>query len=331
MNAVDISVAVPTYNRKEMLKKALACLTTQNTGGLFTYEVIVIDDVSDDGTKEVVLELAEKAPVTLRYVLGRGMGYTHALNTAVSEAKGEWLAFFDDDQLTHPNWLKAFYTAAKEQKAAMVGGPIALEVPDHIRKTMGPVYLDICGETHDITYPERYVDRNPLPPGGNRMIKYSIFMILGTFDESMLTGGCDRDFLRRAVAAGYTMGWAKDADIKHCIPLQRITPQHMKWYSLQRGVSFAYQDWKRLGSVKASFSAIARIGQALLVHFPLLCLAYLKKDQVEKQDRIAFLWRAVGFVKKILALLSPTMFPQEKFFSKVEFRRSRVSEKKDTQ
>ncbi len=330
-NDVDISVAIPTYNRKEMLKKALACMTSQETDGKFSYEVIVIDDVSDDGTREVVLELAKKSPVTLRYVLGRGMGYTHALNTAVSEARGDWLAFFDDDQLTHSHWLKALYAAAREQNASMVGGPIALEIPSELRKTMGPVYLDICGETHDITYPEKFVDKYPLPPGGNRLIKYSIFMILGTFDESMLTGGCDRDFLRRAVTAGYTMGWAPEADIKHCIPVQRITPQYMKWYSLQRGCSFAYQDWKRLGPWLTGFAAIARIGQAFLVHFPLLTLAFIKNDQVEKQDRAAFLWRAVGFVKKTLALLAPDIFPQESFFAKVEFRRSRVSEKKESE
>ncbi len=329
VKGVDVSIAVPTYNRKEMLKDALACLTRQETDELFSYEVVVIDDLSTDGTKEVVLEIAKKSLVPVRYVLGRGMGYTHALNTAVAEIRGDWLTFFDDDQLTHGQWLKSLYCTAKEQDASLVGGPIKLAVPDEVYESMGPVYMDICGQTQDITHPQRFLLQDPLPPGGNRMVKCSIFKDIGTFDETMLTGGCDREFLVRALDAGYKTAWAPDADIQHCIPVNRIAPKYIKWYSLQWGCSFAYQELKRFGKGHLFFLALARIGQAFVVNIPVLLLSHLKNNTAEIKDRKALLWRAVGFVRKTLNILAPAFFPQESFFSKVEFRRSRPNEESE--
>jgi hypothetical protein len=139
----------------------------------------------------------------------------------------------------------------------------------------------------------------------------------------MLTGGCDRDFLLRAVKAGLTTGWAPEATGHHLIPPERISYKHVKWYSLQWGCSFAYIDWKRLGALKTILSCMGRIGQALLINLPLMLLARFKKDPRETLDRQALLWRAFGYTRKTLHLVSPRLFPQKKFFSRVEFRRAK--------
>ena len=62
-----ISVIVPTYNRSEMLRDALECLLCQETGGEFSYEIVVVDNASIDATKTVVEQAATRAPMPVRY------------------------------------------------------------------------------------------------------------------------------------------------------------------------------------------------------------------------------------------------------------------------
>jgi len=322
MTEPTITVAVPTYNRSAMLRDTLASMTGQETDDLFTYEIMVIDDASTDDTAAVVREIIARSTVPVRYIYGDGRGYTWVLNRAVAEFRGEWLAFFDDDQLTHSTWLKELYSAALGQEADMVGGPIVLELPEETLAGLGPVCRDLYGESPDVRNPEAYAEKLPLPSGGNRLIHRWVFEQVGTFDESMLTGGCDRDFLLRATDVGVAMGWAPKAAGRHLILPERITYRHVQWYSLQWGCSFAYIDRKRSGMIKTTLSAIARIGQAVLVHIPVLLWAKLQGDRAKVLDRQALLWRAVGYCRRTLQLLAPHLFAQEQFFSRVEFRRA---------
>jgi glycosyltransferase involved in cell wall biosynthesis len=318
-----ISVILPTYNRKEMLANTLDSLLQQETGELFCFEIVVVDDRSDDGTNIFVREMEKKYPDQVRYITGKGMGYTCALNSGLEASRGDWIAFFDDDQLACAVWLRELLSAALKQSAVLVGGPIALGISAEQHSRLGPVYLDMCGESHDISYPQKYSNTNPLPSGGNRLVKRSVFAEIGCFDEQMLTGGCDRDFLLRALGAGCPMGWAPEAKVRHMISVERLTPERIKWYSLQWGCSFAYIDWKRWGRGKTLLSAVARTGQSLLVHLPLFLWYLLSRNRKLFLDRRSLLYRAQGYIRKTLSLLAPNIFIQKYFFSKVEFRKQR--------
>jgi GT2 family glycosyltransferase len=306
-----------------MLRNILTCMTRQQTDGAFTFEVLVIDDASTDDTAGVVREISRTSPVPVQYILEQGRGYTRVLNTAAARFRGEWLAFFDDDQMTDTTWLKQLLAVAVEENVDMVGGPVLLDLPEEILAGIGPVCRDLYGESPEVRNPELFRKNPPLPSGGNRLIRRRVFERVGTFDEKMLTGGCDRDFLLRAIAAGVSTGWAPGAAGTHLIPPERISYRHIKWYSLQWGCSFAYIDWKRFGAAKTVFSCIGRIGQALLMNLPLMLMACTTKNQSETLDRQALLWRAVGYTRKTLNLVAPGIFRQEKFFSRVEFRRAR--------
>ena len=162
------------------------------------------------------------------------------------------------------------------------------------------------------------------------LIKREIFDAVGIFDETFLTGGCDRDLVLRAMASGFKMGLTPRAVVRHMISPHRITAEHMKWYSLQFGSSFAQIDWKRWGRLKTVLACLARIGQALLVNLPLLFWASVRGNQPEILDRKALLWRAVGYIRRTLFLLAPRVFSQEHFLSRLEFRKERETFKKDS-
>lgn len=91
---MDISVIVATYNRVEQLGKTLASLLRQETLGGFSFEIVVIDNASTDGTSRLLAEMAQDTIVPLRFVLEPTKGVAHARNRGIQEATGQWLAFF---------------------------------------------------------------------------------------------------------------------------------------------------------------------------------------------------------------------------------------------
>lgn len=311
-----------------MLREALADLIRQETEGKFTYEILVIDDGSTDQTKYVVEKVASLSCIPVRYVQGESKGYTHALNKGLAESRSEWLAFFDDDQLVDANWLKELFAVAIDEGVHVVGGSTVLVMSEAELSMLGPVCRGYCAE-HPIYRRWQRRQSTPLPPGNNRIVKRTVFDSIGVFDERMLSGGCDRDLILRAKAAGFNFGWAPKALVQHVIASYRVKPDHITWYSQQVGCSFAYIDWKRWGRGKTLLACIARIGQALLVNFPMLLLGYTRRSRAEVLDRKALLMAALGYTRKTLSLLTPHAFAQESYFARMEFRKEREIFSKD--
>lgn len=92
-----LSVVIATYNRAPLLKIAIDSVLSQTYQD---YELIVADDGSSDGTAELVSSYAERGvggAERIRYFYQDNQGKSVALNKAVAQAKGEWVAFLDSD------------------------------------------------------------------------------------------------------------------------------------------------------------------------------------------------------------------------------------------
>lgn len=317
-----VSVIICTYNRSSMLQKALEVLTHQETEAKFSYEVVVIDDASTDETKHVVEAIASRSVVPIEYVREDGNGYSHALNRGLIESRGEWLAFFDDDESSAPDWLRELLGVALTTGADLVGGPIIVDFEGPQPMKPGPVCRAICGE-HPGFRDRKKRHHIPLPGGGNRLVRRTVFDAIGGFDETMLTGGCDKDIVLRARAAGFCIAWAPGAVVRHAIKSQRLRPQQMKRYSLQAGASTAYIQWKQQGLPLILLAAIARVARAVLVKTPQLCLAFLRRNPFDILDVKITHWTAEGYTRTALFLVAPRLFPQRDFFEHSQFRKLR--------
>jgi glycosyltransferase involved in cell wall biosynthesis len=97
-----ISVAIPTHNRADLLRESLESLAEQ-TLGMDSFEVIVVDDGSTDHTEAVCSELSTRLPLR-RHTLERS-GIAAAKNAGALAATGEIVLFFDDDDVADPNML----------------------------------------------------------------------------------------------------------------------------------------------------------------------------------------------------------------------------------
>ncbi len=121
---MNFSVVICTYNRLDHLLASVESAVKQ-TLAPDTYEVIVVDNASTDGTAEAIQKLTEKYP-NLRYIYETRLGLATARNTGWQAAQGTYVAFLDDDAKTESNWLETVQGLIERNPTNLrcVGGPI---------------------------------------------------------------------------------------------------------------------------------------------------------------------------------------------------------------
>jgi glycosyltransferase involved in cell wall biosynthesis len=105
------TVVIPTHNRSKFLKVAIQSVLNQT---FKNFELIVVDDHSTDDTKQVVSQFFDM-PFSIRYVINdHTKGGAGARNAGIFRAKGEWVAFLDDDDVWLPNKLELQHRKIQE-------------------------------------------------------------------------------------------------------------------------------------------------------------------------------------------------------------------------
>ena len=97
-----VSVVIPTYNRAGLLPRAVASVLAQTWT---EFELLIVDDHSTDGTPAAIARFADGRIRSFRHP--RNSGQSKALNTGIGHARGDYLAFLDDDDEWLPGKLAA--------------------------------------------------------------------------------------------------------------------------------------------------------------------------------------------------------------------------------
>lgn len=111
----DVSVVIAAYNAADTIERAILSSTAQQD---VTVEVIVVDDCSTDGTRDVVSAIGE--PHVKLVALGRNRGPGGARNAGFAIARGRWIAVLDSDDTMRPDRLHRLIDIAERQNAAVV-------------------------------------------------------------------------------------------------------------------------------------------------------------------------------------------------------------------
>ena len=195
----SVSAIIPTFNRQELLRRALNSIQAQTFRDSpqkqgQSLEIIVIDDGSQDGTREMI----EKEFPAARYFYQENQGPSAARNLGIREARGEWIAFLDSDDEWMPGKLAAqmeFFAAHPEIKIAQTeeiwirNGKRVNPMNKH-RKRGGFIFeecLPLC-----IISPSAV------------MIHKTLFQEVGLFDESL--PACEDYDLWLRIAARHAVG-----------------------------------------------------------------------------------------------------------------------------
>jgi glycosyltransferase involved in cell wall biosynthesis len=119
---MDLSVIIPTLNRSGRLRELLQALSRQ-IDVPFKWEVLVVDNGSKDETRTVALEKLKSSSLNIIYLYEPTPGLHHSRHCGALAAKGEYLAFLDDDVLPDPRWILALQGLIV-RKAQAMGGPV---------------------------------------------------------------------------------------------------------------------------------------------------------------------------------------------------------------
>ena len=117
-----VSICIPTFNRMDYLKETLASVFAQT---FQDYEVMVIDDGSTDGTREMI----ESLSLPVNYIYQENAGTSACRNRFIDLARGEYLAFLDSDDLYYPDSIERLYGSIEPYggKACAYGGYIRID------------------------------------------------------------------------------------------------------------------------------------------------------------------------------------------------------------
>ena len=119
---MQISVVIPLYNEAESLPELMAWIHRVMEANSYSYEVIMIDDGSDDGSWDVITSLRNQYPQLKGIKFQRNYGKSAALNEGFKAAQGAMVMTMDADLQDSPDEIPEFYTMIMDQGYHLVSG-----------------------------------------------------------------------------------------------------------------------------------------------------------------------------------------------------------------
>lgn len=190
-----VSVIIPTYNRANIVTDAIESVLNQTYKNI---EIIVVDDGSIDNTKEILRHYENR----IKYIYKLNAGASSARNAGVREAKGEYIAFLDSDDLWHPERLAEIrnYLENNQEYSAVITDVENIE--GTTGKTIGYILYEKNWPYSENVLP--YVIKYLIGGFSNLTIKREAVLELGEFDEKLKTAE-DIDYFLR-IATRYKIG-----------------------------------------------------------------------------------------------------------------------------
>jgi glucosyl-dolichyl phosphate glucuronosyltransferase len=248
---VKVSIILCTHGRCDSLARTLESVAAQTLPEPAEWEVLVVDNASNDKTREVVEDFCRLYPGRFRYLFEPRPGKSYALNLGVQESQGDILAFADDDVTFEPNWLRNLTTPLWQGEWAGVGGRVVPEwaggSPPSWLSLVGPYRLGATLALFDRGLEPHEMDENPF--GVNMAFRKSMFAKHGGFRNDMGPRAGSRDpqksedaeFGRRLLRAGERFFYEPSAVVHHWVPLDRMQKKYfLKWW-FDKGRSTAWE------------------------------------------------------------------------------------------
>jgi glucosyl-dolichyl phosphate glucuronosyltransferase len=238
---VTITVILCTHNRDQSLRKALESVAVSAMPESIEWEVLVVDNNSNDQTRAVVEEFSGKHPSRFRYLFEPQPGKSYALNSGIRAARGDVLAFMDDDVIVEPTWLQNVTAPLRGGQWAGAGGRV---LPQWISPP--PRWVPLAGRNPlaVLALFDLGTESGPLaePPFGTNMAfrrsiieKYGGFRLdLGPRPGSEIRGE-DTEFGRRLLQAGEHLWYEPSAVVIHPVQTHRLRQQYFLTWWFDKG------------------------------------------------------------------------------------------------
>src|SRR5215470_2400148 len=198
------SIVVPTYRRAAILAECLDAVARLDYPR-DRFEAIVVDD----GGGAVELPRA-CAALDIALLSQAHAGPAAARNTGAARARGEFLAFTDDDCRPEPSWLRAMAARIAEAPDRVIGGRAVNALPENPYSTATQLLVDYVCRWHATHRESAFFASN------NLVVPAELFRARGGFDASFpRAAGEDREFCHRWARSGGRFAYAPEAVVRH--------------------------------------------------------------------------------------------------------------------
>jgi len=202
------TVIVPTFDRPAPLAACVRALRALECPG-GSLEIVIVNDGGRPPAEDVVSAMGD-ATLELRVVEQRNAGPASARNTGAASARGQWLAFTDDDCLPDAGWLTAFDAVLRAAPDALVGGRTVNALPDSVFADASQRLADFVSSYFAGGAAGRFFTSN------NLAVARDTFLAAGGFDARFpFSAGEDRELGDRWSAQGRPSVTAPDAIVRH--------------------------------------------------------------------------------------------------------------------
>ncbi|WP_300978473.1 glycosyltransferase [Flavobacterium sp.] len=235
---LDLSVIVCCYNSAQRIRPTLEHLAKQNTTNFLKWEVIVVDNNSNDGTSELVFQIWEelKSDIAFKVVYENRPGLSNARKKGILSANGEILIFCDDDNWFEEHYVQIAYNLMSEDNSIGMLGGIGQEVIGGDKPTwfenvklayaVGP-QNDVDG---DITFIKGYVY------GAGSIVRKSVLFNIyekGFINQltdrigKVLVSGGDNEIGYMIALSGFKIYYSSKLKFKHYLPESRLMVSYL--------------------------------------------------------------------------------------------------------
>lgn len=220
-----ISVIVCTYNRAPILRKMLNSFFRQPLGDLEGHELIVVDNNSTDSTERITEEFLHYP--CIQYVRYGVQGLAHARNRAWAEARGDYIAYLDDDVMVGEQWMRSLVDCIAQTGASFIYGRVHLVFKSNPPEWLGPALRPYLGEVDLGSTRLKLTATRPFR-SVNAAIRKTMLAAHGGFDNNLgrigkeLLTGEDAALISGIMRAGEIVVYEPKMDAGHLIGEDRL-------------------------------------------------------------------------------------------------------------
>lgn len=306
MSNPKIAAIICTHNREEYLGAAIDSALNQDFPEAF--EVVVVDNASDDRTREITE--SRLGDPRLKYIYEPVLGLSVARNTGANSTQAEILAYLDDDAVASPGWLSALYRAYQEHpQLAIAGGKVTLILPP------GATYpywlspeMSGCLGAYDLGEKQVWITQPGLTPRGlNYAIRRDFLTQIGGFDPNL--GRVGKNLLSNeellmtelALKLNWQVAYLPDALVAHNVAPERLEKAWFWRRGWWQGISEYYRDQlagrKSMTQLRLSLERISRGLYKSVKYY---------RDPAQRFDNLVYAYGHLGYLQALVqGWLSP--------------------------
>lgn len=243
------SVIICTYNGGERLRRVMDAILAQNSFEQDVEELIIVDNHSNDNTKDIVREYTKKN-TRIIYLYEENPGLSNARLCGVKYSSSKWIVFLDDDNFIQPNWLSfaSLYIRSRSNVGAFNGHVIPKfekELSEEQKKLIKASYLGLACSTYSESVIPLINENRWSPFGAGLVVRAQPLKKLADIGWlrsegrklDQIISGEDTEMTVWVKRQGYEWGFCNDMHLYHEIGQHRLEIDYLEKLYYSFGVA----------------------------------------------------------------------------------------------